>query len=115
MSVQLTNLSKNLTVVHHVITANTIWSRLKGLLGRDSFDQDATMWFPHSNSIHTFFMNFPIDVAFVDKNFKVKALYKNVKPGRLIWPVWSARSVFEFASGAVDNKIEIGDQLNVGH
>jgi uncharacterized membrane protein (UPF0127 family) len=96
--------------------AKTFWSRAIGLIGRHEISENFGMWFDHSNSIHTCFMRMPIDCVFLDREMRVKAVFENVKPWRLVWPVWSARSVIEMKSGRIrDLKIQVGDQLYVGH
>ena len=103
------------TLITDLEVATTFKTRGKGLLGRDFLAPEQALWIHHCNSIHTFFMKFPIDCVFVDKNLKVKAIYKDVKPWRLLLPVWGASSVFEMASGALNNmNVKIGDQLHVG-
>jgi len=111
---QLVNKTKNQLVVAHLAEANTLWSRLRGLLGRTSLPDDEGMLFDLNNSIHTFFMKFAIDVVFVDKNWRVVKTFAAVKPGRMIWPILTARATLEFSEGTIARaKIEIGDQLNV--
>ncbi len=112
---QLFNKTKNQLVVAHVEEANTHFERMRGLLGRASYPETSGMLF-FTTSIHTFFMNFPIDVVFLDRNLRVVRATQNVKPGRIIWPVLIAKSVIEFSVGAIERgKIEVGDQLHVGH
>ncbi len=95
--------------------AENFWSRLKGLLGRSSINENQAMWIHNCNSIHTFFMNFAIDCVFVDQNLQVKAIARDVRPGRIVWPIWGARSVFEMKSGLADQlKIQVGEVLDVG-
>jgi len=102
-------------LVAHLEVANNFWTRGKGLLGRKHLDADAALWIHRCNSIHTYFMKFAIDCVFVDKNLQVKAIYSDVKPGRLVFPVWGASSVIEMAAGAAKNKkIQVGDVLHVG-
>ncbi len=112
---KLLNASKNQTVViDQLEIADSLWSRLKGLLGRASMSHNNAMWFDNCTSIHTFFMKFSIDVVFLDRSMKVKRVYAGVKPGRLVGPVWGARSVVEMAAGKMaTTTVEIGDQLNV--
>ncbi len=99
----------------HVWIADNTWSRAKGLLGRSILPADEVMWIKPCNSIHTFFMKFPIDVVFTDRQLVVRKVYRNVMPWRLTWPVWSAHSVFEFASGFLTARpIREGDRLHVG-
>lgn len=95
--------------------ADNLWTRAKGLLGRASLPSDEVLWIKPCNNIHTFFMKFPIDVVFTDKNLKVVKVRRNVVPGRLILPVWKACNTFECAAGFLDrHQIREGDQLHVG-
>ncbi len=59
--------------------------RMKGLLGYASLPDDEALWFPHETSVHTFFMKFAIDVAFLDRKGRVLALYHSLKPWRHTW------------------------------
>lgn len=107
--------SQNHILIPDLEIANSFWSRGKGLLGRDSLSRQSGLWIHRCNSIHTFFMKFAIDCVFVDKKLRVKAVYQNVKPGRLILPVWGASSVFELdANVAHELNIKVGDELYVG-
>ena len=102
-------------LVPHLEVAHSFWKRGKGLLGRAGLIESEGLWIPRCNSIHTFFMKFAIDCVFVDKNLKVKAIYKDVKPGRLVFPVWGASSVIEMPAGTLEtHQVRIGDQLYVG-
>jgi|SaaInlStandDraft_6_1057023.scaffolds.fasta_scaffold62654_2 uncharacterized protein len=112
----LLNQTKNIQLVSQLEDAHTFLKRSKGLLGKKSIDPDYAMLIRNCKSIHTFFMNFPIDVAFIDKNFVVKKIYRNLKPGRLTLPILKAQSVIEFKSGFIHtNNVEVGDQLYVVH
>ena len=103
---------KNLA--EHVIQARSIFARGRGLLGRSSLASNQTMWLDPCNNIHTWFMQFPIDVIFVDKNLIVQAVIHNLPAFRIVWPIWRARSVFEFTGGALAQfEIKQGDQLHV--
>lgn len=95
--------------------ADQMWSRMKGLLGTESLAENRGLWIHQCNSIHTFFMKYPIDCVFVDSALQVKALKANVEPGRMLLPVWGAKSVIEMKSGSIEKLgIHLGDQLYVG-
>jgi len=95
--------------------ANGMWSRMKGLLGTESLAAERGLWIHRCNSIHTFFMKYSIDCVFVDSNLQVKALVKDVKPGRMLLPIWGAQSVIEMKSGTIEKMgLRLGDQLHVG-
>ena len=108
------NLTNNQILAEQVLIADRFMSRLKGLLGREDLPSSTAMWIHRCNSIHTFFMKFPIDVVYVDRDLKVVAVKKSIPPFRLSGPYLKARSVFEFSGGVTENKIQIGDQLHVG-
>ncbi len=107
-------LYKQNTCLHDKIKpAFKVFQRAKGLLGEKD-PSAAAIWIKPCNSVHTFFMAFPIDVVFVSKSLKVLKTYESLKPYRLTNPFLKAHSVFEFAEGFIEkNKIQIGDSLHV--
>jgi uncharacterized membrane protein (UPF0127 family) len=95
--------------------ADTLWPRMKGLLGTRALAEEQGLWIHQCNSIHTFFMNYAIDCVFVDRTMKVKALKKNVLPHRLLMPIWGADSVIEMKAGQIERLgLNQGDLLHVG-
>lgn len=111
---KLINKTKNLDVVKNLKLAKKFTERMKGLLGTKSLPAEDGLWITACPSIHTLFMNFNIDVVFTDKNLTVKACFPDVKPWRMIGPVWGAYSAFEMAPGGIaKGKITVGDQLDV--
>lgn len=112
---ELMNRTTQQSLIKNLEIARTFAARGKGLLGRTQLPEGQALWIHHCNSIHTYFMKFSIDCVFVDKNLQVKAVYENVRPWRLVFPVWGASSVFELSAGAAEKlKIRKGDQLHVG-
>jgi hypothetical protein len=65
------------------VTAFDSRSRRSGLLGRDTFGDGQAMIIAPSNAIHTFFMRFPIDIAFVTRAGRVVKTCHGVRPWRL--------------------------------
>jgi len=124
-TLKLLNKTSQLEIAQNVRIADSFYARAKGLLGERGLPNGQTLWikgtrFTACNSIHTWFMSFRIDVVFVDDNLKVKAVYENLGPWRMTWPVAGATSVFEFAAGSLRTDsdtcaITVGDQLHVGH
>ena len=79
--------------------ADTAWTRLRGLVGRDALGPDEGMLIRPAGSVHTFFMRFPIDVVFLDRDSTVL----KVVPGLAPWRTAGARrakAVLELAPGA---------------
>jgi uncharacterized membrane protein (UPF0127 family) len=72
------------------------------------------LWIFPSQAVHTFWMRFSIDVAFLDGNLRVKRVYHRMRPFRLSRFVWGAQSVLELASGVLaDSGTETGDELQI--
>lgn len=113
----LINTTKNKVIATSVEKAQGFGERSKGLLGRSSLKKGETLWIPGSyNSIHTFFMKFPLDLIFVDRNFVVRTVKTDVPPWRLVFAHWKSVSVFEMAAGQLSpDNVEKGDVLSVGH
>lgn len=94
--------------------ASNAFSRMKGLLGTHSLTNEQALWIDRGNSIHTFFMKFPIDCVFLDKQMRVKRIHEDVRPSRLVLPVFGARSVIEMNAGLARKLgLKVGDQVNV--
>ena len=65
------------------VVAESFAVRLRGMLGRRPIAASGlplVMAFPRCSSVHTCFMAFPIDIAFIDRNGNVLACYENVRP-----------------------------------
>jgi uncharacterized protein len=86
-------------------------ARNKGLLGRASLAPGSGLWIVPCESVHTFFMKFPIDLVYIDRNRKVKKVRNNVGPWRLS-ACLSAHSIIELPAGvAQTTQTQPGDQL----
>jgi len=96
------NASRADTVVADKVERATSWkSRLKGLLGRESLAQGEGLHIEPCNSIHMFFMRFPIDVAFLDPGGKVVRAIHGIKPWRATRVFLDAHSALELPSGTL--------------
>lgn len=85
------------------------WTRLRGLLGRASLAPDAGMLFRPAGSIHMFFMRFPIDAVFCDRELRVLAVERELRPWRTAG-CKGAKVTVELAAGAAA-AVEPGDRL----
>lgn len=90
--------------------ARSFFARLKGLIGSASPGEGLLI--EPCNSIHTFFMRYAIDAVFYDKNHKVVAVHRNLKPWRISKIIPAARGVLELPSGAARD-MDRGDKLVV--
>jgi uncharacterized membrane protein (UPF0127 family) len=103
-----------IVIAANVRIAEDFFSRAKGLLGEKSLQVGSGLWIKRCSSIHTFFMQFPIDVIFVDRHLRVKGIYNDLQPWRATFPIWKGNSVFELPAGTLAQlSIKLGDQLDV--
>jgi uncharacterized membrane protein (UPF0127 family) len=70
-------------VATDVITAFDSASRRRGLLGTDSLTPGRALIIAPTNAIHTWFMRFDIDVAFVAKDGRVVKVRHRLRPWRM--------------------------------
>ncbi len=105
------NRTRGRQVAARVEKAADYQSRSRGLLGRSSMDPSEGLWIVPCPMIHTFFMKFPIDVLFLDKELRVVRVLEDLRPWRLSPWVLRARSVLELAGGSLKGSVSVGDQL----
>ena len=87
--------------------ARTLFERIRGLVGTKSLPEGEGMLILRCNSIHTFFMSFPIDAAFLDRDGNVVKTVRNIRPWRFfVWGGFRAVKVLETASAVdIDNVV----------
>ena len=87
--------------------ARTLFERIRGLIGTKSLPEGEGMLILRCNSIHTFFMSFPIDAAFLDRDGNVVKTVRNIRPWRFfVWGGFRAVKVLETASAVdIDNVV----------
>ncbi len=92
--------------------ATSLWARSKGLLGRKSLEQGEGLLIDPCSGIHMFFMAFPIDAVFVDKQGTVVHLVLGIRPWRISRYVLRARAVLESPAGTIaETGTHVGDRL----
>jgi uncharacterized protein len=87
-----------LVVCERCIVADSPLPRMRGLLGRRNLSSDEGVLLRPAGSIHTFFMRFPIDAVFLDREQRVVRVVPNLRPWRTAG-VRKARAVLELAAG----------------
>ena len=96
-------------ILEDLQTADTFYTRFRGLMGRPSIPENAGLIIKPCNSVHCFFMKFPIDVIFLDKENRVVHVAGNMKPGSISPIVRKSYSVIEANATVFQKNIEIGD------
>lgn len=106
------NKTKETFLAFRVEVADSIWGRLRGLLGKTSLAPDSGAWIVPANAIHTIGMLFSFDLVLLDKDFKVVGLRELVRPFRITMPNPKAESVLEVPAHTIfRSRTQIGDQL----
>jgi uncharacterized membrane protein (UPF0127 family) len=88
------------------------WTRMRGLLGRRQLDDGEGILLRPAASVHTWFMQFPIDVVFLDRELLVLRVVSRVRPWRAV-ARRGAAAVLELAAGECEVRgVGVGDQLD---
>jgi len=91
--------------------ARKLLEKLLGLMGKRRLPEGQGLLLPRCSSIHMFFMRFPIDAVYLDKEKRVKKIVRALKPWRISWCPW-ADSVLEVPAGWADRVgLRAGDKL----
>lgn len=86
--------------------------RMRGLLGKSPLGEHEALWLEPCNSVHTFFMSYPLDVLFLDRDGLILKAVHNLYPWRLTCSL-KARTTIELAAGQTQLlKIAKGDRLS---
>lgn len=92
--------------------AKNPWTRMRGLLGRRRLDDGEGILLRPASSVHTFFMLFPIDVVFLDRDLSVLRVVPALSPWRAVGRRGAA-AVLELAAGECDARgVGVGDRLD---
>jgi uncharacterized membrane protein (UPF0127 family) len=98
-------------VCERCVVADSIWLRTKGLLGRASLPEEEGILLRPGSSIHMFFMRFPIDAVFLDRELRVLRVAAGLRPWRLA-SKWGAKAVLELPAGrCARTGVAVGDRL----
>jgi uncharacterized membrane protein (UPF0127 family) len=81
------------------LLAETPLRRIKGLLGREGLERGEGLLLRPASSIHTFFMRFPIDAVFLDRDLTVLRVVPHLKAWRTAGQR-GAKAVLELPAGA---------------
>ena len=61
------NVGRGTVLASRLETADGLWGRFTGLMGRASLPGDGGLWLTGTNGIHMMFMRFPIDAVFLGR------------------------------------------------
>lgn len=94
--------------------ARSYWSRLVGLTGRAGLAEGEGLLLAPCSSVQCFFMRFPIDVIFVDRDAQVVKVAPGLRPFRLALGGRGAWAAVELPEGAAARSSTVaGDRLMI--
>jgi uncharacterized protein len=95
-----------------VMTADSFFKRLKGLMFTKELLPQSALYIYPCREIHTFFMNYNIDVLYLDINNIIVAIDEDMKPGKIGKNYKNAVAVVELPSGKIkETYIAIGQAV----
>jgi uncharacterized protein len=113
LKILVRNHTRNLVLADAAELADTSAKRRTGLLKHKRLDRGQGLWIVPCESVHTFFMKFPIDLVYLDRSRKVRKVRHAVPAWRLS-ACLSAHSVLELPAGTLaESGTSVGDILQM--
>ncbi|MGE5197273.1 MAG: DUF192 domain-containing protein [Deltaproteobacteria bacterium] len=98
---RIINQTKNTILAEDAVIADTIFKRMKGLLGRKELKKGEAIILKPCREVHTFFMQFPIDVIFTDRNHRIIKAISSLGPWHLSGVYFPAKFCVELPAGII--------------
>ena len=108
---RVTNPATGTVIAEQAQVATGLWSRFWGLMGRRELPPGSGILIAPCSSIHMFFMRFPIDVVFLDRDDMVVKIVHSIRPWRLAMGGGGKKALELPAGTAIAVHITEGDQL----
>lgn len=109
--IEVLNRTRNTSLGGRIEVADTAPLRSKGLLGRKGLEPGTGLWIVPCESVHTFWMQFPIDLVYLDRSLRVRKTRQSVGPWRMS-ACLTAHSILELPSGTIrESATQSGDVL----
>ncbi|MGI9101645.1 MAG: DUF192 domain-containing protein [Terriglobales bacterium] len=97
-----------------VASADTHWTRLKGLLATKSLAPGKGLWIVPCHGVHTLAMRYPIDVVYLDEQNVVVHLVENLAPWRVTSVRMEAATVLELPAHTIwSTHTQVGDKIEI--
>jgi uncharacterized protein len=113
LKIRVRNETRGTLLADRADVADTSASRNRGLLKHERLEPGEGLWIVPCEAVHTFFMKFPIDLVYLDKQKVVKKVRHAVPAWRLSGCL-TARSVLELPAGTAEQTgTRPGDRLTV--
>ncbi len=111
---QAINVTRGMPLATSGLHARSLWARSRGLLGRKGMMPGEGLLLDPCSGIHSFFMAFPFDSIFLDREGKAIHLIRNMSSMRMSRYVFKAKAVLELPAGTIDRTgTELGDKIAI--
>jgi len=111
-TVRATNATRATVLGRRIRVAETGLTRIVGLLGERELQSGDGLLIVPSQGVHTLGMQFPIDIAVLDDDWKVLATRRDMRPFRMTQIFWRAAAVLELPSGMLEStSTRVGDTI----
>ena len=92
--------------------AENFLSRLRGLMFRRQLEAGRGLLLAPCNSVHMLFMRFAIDVIYLDENFRIKKIVRDLTPWLGMSICFGAWGALELPSGEAERlKLAVGQKF----
>ena len=98
---KVVNLSNGTEIANNLALANTFFKRLKGLMFTKNLSEGNGLHIQPCQSIHTFFMNYSIDVLYLSDQLEIVGMDESMKPRSVGKYHKMASSVLELPAGTI--------------
>ncbi|TFH16539.1 MAG: DUF192 domain-containing protein [Lentisphaerales bacterium] len=106
--------SDGVVLIGSLECARTLHERCRGLLGRKALPAGVGMHISPCSSVHTFFMQFDLDLFFIGRAGAIVKIARNVTPARIVFGGAKAHSVVEVQSGwLAAGSLSVGDAVAI--
>ncbi len=113
MKITVHNQTRGTVLATAADVADTSAARKTGLLKHATLEPGQGLWIVPCESVHTFFMKFPIDLVYLTRDRKVRKTVGSVAPWRLS-ACLPAFSVLELPAGTVAaTGTQRGDEIEI--
>ncbi len=112
LKILVRNQTRNTLLASAAEMADTSAKRRTGLLKHTSLEPGGGLWIVPCEAVHSFGMNFAIDVLFLDRSKKIRKARANMAPRRMAICL-PAHSVLELPAGTIASTLtQSGYQLH---
>jgi len=106
------NISKNKILADDLLVADSFFKRFIGLMFKKELSLGRGLHITPCNSIHMCFMNFPLDIIFLNRNNEIVSIIEGIKPWKFTNIIPHAYSVLELPEGTIDiTSSYVGDKI----